>query len=104
MNRRGILRLLSFGAVSAGAGVSATQAMSMPVKSDVEKDGPICAETLQLQSGTKKKENVKKADFYDISFYSDDYEEKKSVAMAVGQDGNLWLKSESGVWKRVVTE
>jgi len=28
----------------------------------------------------------------------------KSVAMAVGDDGMLWLKSKGGQWKRVVTE
>ena len=28
----------------------------------------------------------------------------KMVSMAVGEDGNLWLKSYGGEWKRVVTE
>ena len=28
----------------------------------------------------------------------------KQVSMAVGEDGNLWLKSKGGEWKRVVTE
>ena len=28
----------------------------------------------------------------------------KAVRMAVGEDGNLWLKSYGGEWKRVVTE
>ena len=28
----------------------------------------------------------------------------KQVSMAVGEDGNLWLKSKDGDWKRVVTE
>ena len=28
----------------------------------------------------------------------------KQVSMAVGQDGNLWLKTSNGEWKRVVTE
>ena len=28
----------------------------------------------------------------------------KSVSMTVGRDGNLWLKTEVGSWKRVVTE
>jgi hypothetical protein len=28
----------------------------------------------------------------------------KLVSMAVGQDGNLWLKTIDGEWKRVVTE
>jgi len=28
----------------------------------------------------------------------------KAVSMAVGDDGNLWLKRKDGDWKRVVTE
>jgi hypothetical protein len=28
----------------------------------------------------------------------------KQVSMAVGDDGNLWLKRKDGKWKRVVTE
>lgn len=28
----------------------------------------------------------------------------KSVNMSVGEDGNLWLRSNNGQWKRVVTE
>jgi hypothetical protein len=27
-----------------------------------------------------------------------------SVSMSVGRDGNLWVKSKDGDWKRVVTE
>ena len=106
MNRRNLLRYMTFGAVGAAAPVAATQAMAhkMPVKSDVKTDGPICAETFQLQSGTKKRDNIKKAEFGGLSFYGDDYVERKSVAMSVGQDGNLWLKTEDGIWKRVVTE
>lgn len=28
----------------------------------------------------------------------------RSVTMAVGEDGRLWIKSKDDVWKRVVTE
>jgi hypothetical protein len=28
----------------------------------------------------------------------------RALSMAVGKDGNLWLKSKGGEWKRVVTE
>ena len=28
----------------------------------------------------------------------------KQVSMAVGDDGNLWLKRKDGEWKRIVTE
>jgi len=32
------------------------------------------------------------------------YDPDKQVSMAVGDDGNLWVKSKDGQWKRVVTE
>jgi len=32
------------------------------------------------------------------------YDPNKQVSLAVGEDGNLWLKSKDGEWKRVVTE
>jgi hypothetical protein len=28
----------------------------------------------------------------------------KMVSMSVGQDGNLWLKSKNGEWKKVMTD
>lgn len=98
MNRRGFMSIMTLGAVSAPA-----MAMGVTPSSDPDKDGPICTETLQIQSGTKVKE-VKKSQFGDIGFYQDKYEEHKQVTMAVGRDGNLWLKTENGKWKRIVTE
>ena len=98
MNRRGFMSIMTLGAVSAPA-----MAIGATPSSDPDKDGPICTETLQLQSGTKVKQ-VKKSQFGDISFFGDKYEEHKQVAMAVGRDGNLWLKTEDGKWKRIVTE
>jgi hypothetical protein len=32
------------------------------------------------------------------------YDPNKQVSMSVGEDGNLWLKSKDGDWKRVVVE
>jgi hypothetical protein len=32
------------------------------------------------------------------------YDLDKTVSLAVGDDGNLWLKRKDGQWKRVVTE
>jgi hypothetical protein len=32
------------------------------------------------------------------------YDPEKQVSLAVGDDGNLWLKRKNGEWKRVVTE
>lgn len=102
MERRKFLSLMSLGTVGVAA-PSVANATKMPIKSDPGKEGPICTETLQIQSGTKVKE-VKKSQFGDISFFADKYEETKQVSMAVGKDGNLWLKTEDGQWKRIVTE
>ena len=33
-----------------------------------------------------------------------EYDPSKSVDMAVGDDGHLWLKRRDGEWKRIVTE
>lgn len=32
------------------------------------------------------------------------YDPNKQVSLAVGEDGNLWLKSKDGEWKRIATE
>jgi hypothetical protein len=98
MNRRGFMSIMTLGAVGAPA-----MAMGVTPSSDSGRDGPICAETLQLQSGTKVRE-VKKSQFGDMAFYGTKYEEHKEVALAVGRDGNLWIRSEDSIWKRVVTE
>jgi hypothetical protein len=104
MERRNFLRFASFGMIGAAAPTAAMAANEKKVISNSELDGPICTETLQIQSGTKKK-TVKRAEFDGgISFWGPEYEEHKQVAMAVGQDGNLWLKTEDGKWKRIVTE
>lgn len=100
MERRRFINLLSFGVVGAAAPTAAL-ATKQPVKSD-PKDAPICVETLSLRNGTKPK--PKPVDNNKFMFYTDGYEEYKQVSMAVGRDGNLWLKTEQGEWKRVVTE
>lgn len=101
MERRRFLNLLSMGVVG-GAVPSAALAANTPKKSD-PKDAPICKETLSLTSGTKPKKQVDKYDNFVISS-NDKYDEHKSVHMAVGRDGQLWLKTENGEWKRIVTE
>lgn len=95
MNRRGMLRLLTFGAV----GAPAMAVASTKPASDFEKDGPIATQTLCIQNGTKLKP---KGEINHFMF--DEYEEHKKVSMAVGRDGNLWIQNDCGQWKRVVTE
>ena len=90
MNRRGFLSVITMGAVAAPAA-----AMGIKESSDPS-DAPISDMTLSIRSGVKKSN--------DQPFFQDQYEEYKSVNMAVGKDGNLWLKKEDGQWKRIVTE
>lgn len=94
MNRRGFLSVITMGAVAAPAA-----AMGIKESSDPS-DGPISAEHLSIRSGVKQKTISNEGSL----FAGDQYEEYKQVGMAVGKDGNLWLKKEDGQWKRIMTE
>jgi hypothetical protein len=94
MNRRGFLSVITMGAV-------ATPAVAMGIKESSDpSDGPISAEHLSIRSGVKEKKTSNEGSF----FAENRYEEYKQVGMAVGKDGNLWLKKEDGQWKRIMTE
>jgi len=90
MNRRGFLSVMTLGAVAAPAAAMGVKGSSDP------SDAPISVEHLSIRSGTK--ESNKNA------LFQERYEQYKTVSMAVGKDGNLWIKTESGQWRRVVTE
>jgi len=94
MNRRGFLSVVTMGAVAAPAAAMGVKASSDP------SDAPISDTTLSITSGVKKSNDQSN----DQDFFHKPYEEYKNVHMAVGKDGNLWIKTESGQWKRVVTE
>lgn len=103
MNRRGFLRTLSLG----GIGVSATTGAvignvaydSIP---DVERDGPVDEnQNITIRTGTKLKQRPPELSEYYI--WQDQYEEYKETKLAVGKDGNLWVKTEDNRWRRVVT-
>jgi len=93
MNRRGFLSVITMGAVAAPAA-----AMGIKESSDPS-DRPISEQVLSIRSGVKEKKTSNEG-FH----FEDQYEEYKQVSMAVGKDGNLWLKTEDGQWKRIVTE
>jgi len=104
MNRRGFLSVMTMGAV-------ATPAAAMGIKGSSDpSDAPISDHVLSIRSGVKAKatktsnEGIRIGADGGFHFAEDQYEEYKSVNMAVGKDGNLWLKTESGQWKRIVTE
>lgn len=94
MNRRGFLSVITMGAVAAPAAAMGIKELSDP------SDGPISAEHLSIRSGVKEKKTSNEGSL----FAEDRYEEYKQVGMAVGKDGNLWLKKEDGQWKRIMTE
>ena len=104
-SRRDFLKNL--GLFGAGAGAFAVApgvatAVTLHSTSNCEVDGPVCGETLTINNGTKLKPREPTNSEYVL--YSEPYEEYKRVSMAVGRDGNLWMKAEGGNWKRIVTE
>jgi hypothetical protein len=100
MNRRNFMNIFTLGAIGTATPALAHKTYVGP---DPKKDGPICGETFNMTSGTKRKP-IEKIDPRSISFHMDPYEEHKTISMSVGQDGNLWVKKEDSGWKRVVTE
>ena len=98
MNRRDLFGFLPIAPVLiAAAVVSESQADDKPADAN--------ANTLRLMGMKKNKEPYfdNKAIMYlgVNNFVPDD---TTHVTMAVGRDGNLWLRSADGDWKRVVTE
>jgi len=98
MNRRGLFAALAL------APVMAVEAFAKP-KPEGE---PHSSQNSLVLSGTKKqtKPAVSSANgmFLTLDGGWGANDPDKQVSMAVGQDGNLWLKSKGGDWKRVVTE
>ena len=106
-SRRNFLKNLGLFGAGAGAFTVApgvATAVTLHSTSNCEVDGPICGETLQLNNGTKLKPQKQTNSEYTLVAPGAQYDEYKRVSMAVGRDGNLWMKTESGNWKRIVTE
>ena len=74
----------------------------------VTADGAPIQESLKIVlSGAKKIEPYKvvsKGLSWNVTFAGANDDPNKQVSMAVGDDGNLWLKRTDGEWKKVVTE
>ena len=98
MDRRKFFSFLPLGAVVAGAAI-------VSESNKEEKPADNNANTLRLMGMKKNKEPYfdNRAIMYlgNNNFVPDD---TTHVTMAVGRDGNLWLRSADGDWKRVVTE
>ena len=96
MNRRSL-----FGALA----LSPLMAVSAFAKEEVT--GQPLSESVNLTlHGTKKPngEMMRLGNSPFISVNMPETDPDKAVSMAVGDDGNLWLKRKDGNWKRVVTE
>jgi hypothetical protein len=98
MNRRKLFSFLPLAPVLAAAAVvTESQAEEKPADNN--------ANTLRLM-GMKKKSKEPYYNDKAIMYLGNNYipDDTTHVTMAVGRDGNLWLKSADGDWKRVVTE
>lgn len=99
MNRRDLFGFLPIAPVLvAAAVVSESQAEEKPADNN--------ANTLRLMGMKKNKEPYHNPNAIMYLGVSPDYvvDHTTHVTMAVGRDGNLWLKTAEGDWKRVVTE
>ena len=100
MDRRAFFSFLPLAPVLAAAAVvTESQAGEKPADNN--------ANTLRLM-GMKKRTNQPYDNRKAMMFLGETpryiVDENTHVTMAVGRDGNLWLKSAEGDWKRVVTE
>jgi hypothetical protein len=98
MNRRSL-----FGAIA----LSPLMAASAFAKEEKKVTGQPLDDHANITLQGTKKRDAKIASKSNSPFMFIDmpqYDPSKRVSMAVGDDGNLWLKSSGGEWKRVVTE
>jgi len=77
----------------------------------VTADGAPIQETTKIVFSAAKKKETSKSPFLayrehnTVMFSSmSTNDDSKQVSMAVGDDGNLWLKRADGEWRKVVTE
>ena len=109
MNRRNFFAFLPLAPIVAAGSVNAE------AKPDISAGAPIPEATRITFSGNKKKEfkpyasggsgglfNIESSNWSILTMSETDH--TKNVDMAVGDDGNLWLRRKDGEWKRIVTE
>ena len=98
MNRRGFFKLPAGVALGASIGIPIAEAKSTAI----EVPKPPVEEGMHIVlQGYKKRETPPSANSM-LSYYGPEPSEHK-VAMAVGEDGRLWLKI-NDEWKRVAVE
>ena len=95
MNRRSFFAFLPLAPFVAAGSVEAQ------AKPDISAGAPRDNEMkITIQGSTDRPIGNK----YIGNFTMSEPDPSRNVAMSVGEDGNLWLKSQKGQWKRVVTE
>jgi len=93
MNRRGFFAFLPLAPLAL---------ITEGVRAATADGAPIPEATQLVITGTKKYKPVNTT--HGIYFNMDQNDPNKQVSMAVGDDGDLWLKRKDGNWRKVVTE
>lgn len=93
MNRRKFFALLPAAPVAVA---------TWPAEAATKEAAPHPREQTLVIQGTK--DLIEKNDKSPIQIYFRESDPNKQVSMAVGEDGNLWIKPKDSEWKRVVTE
>lgn len=72
-------------------------------RADVQKEQPRDGEHSITLQGSKppRKQDPNSTSIY---YHYCENDTSRRVSMSVGEDGNLWLKTVKGQWKKVVTE
>ena len=65
---------------------------------------PIPEATQIIITGTKKRKPIESNYPFLSGITMPDQDLTKQISMAVGDDGNLWIKRKDGEWKKVATE
>ena len=99
MNRRSL-----FGAIALSP-LMAVAAFAKENNKEDQPDNSNIGTKLVLSSSKRKDIRVHNRDNTSMILSSfPEPDPSRQVSMAVGNDGNLWLKTAKGDWKRVVTE
>jgi hypothetical protein len=91
MNRRSFFKFLPIAPVALVAdGARAASSIDAPAKGQMHL-------TLQGSKPSNRSPNS-------LGYGLPESDPTKQVSLSIGQDGNLWLKSKNGEWKRVMTD
>lgn len=92
MDRRKLFAFLPLAPAIIGASI---------IKNSNEDEKPEDDMNGTIRIGFVKKREIKSSN---MIFSAPELDHTRHVSMSVGKDGNLWLKTANGDWKRVVTE